>query len=154
MCMRANHRARARVQERHSFRFAPGFGLTRGVGILYGSDWTNASRRDLRTQPGVLTPGTRPITNRPEGAEDGNSDLPFVWSISPYVKHRFYRPFRTSNPLRGCNSDLAQYSHTPVLPPATLRVAMRAGHHSAWPDSRTRTTTRTRTRTRTISKHP
>ena len=95
--MRAEHRARARVQERHSFRFAPGFGLTRGVGILYGSDWTNASRRDLRTQPGVLTPGTRPITNRPEGAEDGNSDLPFVWSVSAYVKHRFYRPFRVGS---------------------------------------------------------
>jgi hypothetical protein len=38
------------------------------------------------------------------------------------------------NPLRGCNSDLAQYSNTPTL------------HHSAWPDSRTRTTTRTRTK--------
>jgi hypothetical protein len=44
----------------------------------------------------------------------------------------------TSNPLRGCDSDLAQYSHTPIHPPATLRVAMRAGYHSAWPDSRTR----------------
>jgi len=31
------------------------------------------------------------------------------------------------NPLRGCNSNLAQYSNTPAL------------HHSAWPDSRTRT---------------
>jgi len=38
------------------------------------------------------------------------------------------------NPLRGCNSNLAQYSKTPAL------------HHSAWPDSRTRTTTRTRTK--------
>jgi hypothetical protein len=31
-----------------------------------------------------------------------------------------------SNP--GCDSNLAQYAHTPILPPATLRVAMRA-----WP---------------------
>jgi hypothetical protein len=58
---------------------------------------------------------------------------------------RVGRPFGASNPLRGCNSDLAQYSHTPILPPATLRVAMRAGHHSAWPDSRTRTSTKERT---------
>jgi hypothetical protein len=45
---------------------------------------------------------------------------------------------------RGCNSDLAQYSHTPVL------------HHSARPESRTRTrtTTTTRTRTRTRTKAP
>jgi hypothetical protein len=27
-------------------------------------------RRDNRTQPGVLTPGTGPTTTRPEGAED------------------------------------------------------------------------------------
>jgi len=40
----------------------------------------------------------------------------------------------TLNPLRGCDSDLAQYSNTPAL------------HHSAWPDSRTRTTTRMRTK--------
>jgi hypothetical protein len=32
--------------------------------------------------------------------------------------NRFDRSFSTSNPLRGCNSDLAQYSITP-----TLRVA-------------------------------
>ena len=34
----------------------------------------------------------------------------------------FCRPFSISNPLRGCNSDLAQCSNTPVF------------HHSAWPD--------------------
>jgi len=43
------------------------------------------------------------------------------------------RPFSTPNPLRGSNSDLAQYSNTPAL------------HHSARPDSRTRTTTSTST---------
>jgi hypothetical protein len=32
-----------------------------------------------------------------------------------------------SNPIRGCNSDLAQYSHTPIF------------HHSVSPDSRTST---------------
>jgi len=41
----------------------------------------------------------------------------------------------TPNPAdAGCNSQLAQYSNTPIL------------HHSAWPDSRTRTRTRTRTK--------
>jgi hypothetical protein len=50
-----------------------------------------------------------------------------LWSF----RHRPKRlPSSTSNPLRGCNSDLAQYSHTPTL------------HHSAWPDSRTRTRTK------------
>ena len=44
------------------------------------------------------------------------------------------RPFSISKPLRGCNSDLAHYSNTPIL------------HHSTGPDSRTRTTTRTRTK--------
>src|SRR5260221_14636091 len=43
-------------------------------------------------------------------------------------------PHEHPYPLRGCNSDLAQYSNTPSL------------HHSARPDSRTRTTTRTRTK--------
>jgi hypothetical protein len=38
----------------------------------------------------------------------------------------------TSNPLGGCDSDLAHYSHTPIL------------QHSAWPDSRTTTRTRTK----------
>jgi len=45
-----------------------------------------------------------------------------------------YRPFSTPKPVRGSNSDLAQYSNTPAL------------HHSARPDSRRRTTTRTRTK--------
>src|SRR5260370_10808666 len=43
-------------------------------------------------------------------------------------------PEGISNPLRGCNSDVTQYSNTPTL------------HHSARPDSRTRTTTRMRTK--------
>src|SRR5260221_4797488 len=40
-------------------------------------------------------------------------------------------PHEHPYPLRGCNSDIAQYSHTPIL------------HHSAWPTIRT---TRTRTK--------
>jgi len=43
----------------------------------------------------------------------------------------FGRPFSNPNPAdAGCNSDLVQYSNTPIL------------HHSAWPDSRTRTRTK------------
>jgi hypothetical protein len=57
-----------------------------------------------------------------------------ICAQDPRWRRKFGRPFSTSNPLRGCNSDFAQYSHTPIL------------HHSAWPDSRTRTTTRTRTK--------
>lgn len=34
----------------------------------------------------------------------------------------FCRPFSVPNPPRGCNSDSAQYSITPLL------------HHSAWPE--------------------
>src|SRR5260370_33960606 len=53
------------------------------------------------------------------------------------------RPFSTSNPADACcNSDLAQYSHTPIL------------HHSAWPDSRTRPTTRTRTKRFVVPSEP
>jgi methylglyoxal synthase len=46
------------------------------------------------------------------------------------------------NPLRGCNSDLAQYSNTPAL------------HHSARPDSRTRTSTKPHVRARPDSDVP
>src|SRR5258708_34963473 len=42
------------------------------------------------------------------------------------------RPSSIPNPLRGCNSDLAQYSNTPIL------------HHSARPTIRTTTRTRTK----------
>jgi hypothetical protein len=46
----------------------------------------------------------------------------------------------SSNPAQAwCNSEQALYSNTRILPPATLRVAMRAGHHSARQDSRTAT---------------
>jgi hypothetical protein len=67
--------------------------------------------------------------------------------FNPGLRMRTRRPESTPNPTdAGCNSDNAQYSSTPKLPPATLRVAMRAGHHSARQNSRTRTTTRTRTK--------
>ena len=42
-----------------------------------------------------------------------------------------------NTPIGRCNSDKAQ-SNTPALPPATLRVAMRAGHHSVRRDSSTK----------------
>jgi hypothetical protein len=41
---------------------------------------------------------------------------------------------------------IPNWRSAPTLPPATLRVAMRAGHHSAWPDSSTRTKRLTRHR--------
>jgi hypothetical protein len=67
------------------------------------------------------------------------------YNIAPRVKildeYPGLSPLALSAPPTryGCHSDLAQYSHTPILPPVTLRVAMRAGHHSARPDSRTST---------------
>jgi heptosyltransferase III len=69
-----------------------------------------------------------------------------ISSIDPVPRltaSRSTRPRSIPNPASaGCNSDFAQYSKTPILPPATLRVAMRAGHHCASPDSRTRTRTK------------
>jgi hypothetical protein len=52
------------------------------------------SRRDYRTQPGVLTPGNMP-TQCPalKGAED-IYDGRFIWSAPPHPMHRFYRPYR------------------------------------------------------------
>ena len=88
----------------------------------------NLSRRGKRTQPGVSTPGIDKITPRPVGAAEGDFALP---NREPDLRLTICRPFSISNPLRGCNSDLAQCSNTPVL------------HHSAWPDSRTTTSTRT-----------
>ena len=97
------------------------------------------SRRDNRTQPGVLTPGTDKESARPEGAED---IVPLAHLSMQALGTTLYRPFSTSNPAAaGCNSDLAQYSHTPIL------------HHSAWPDSRTTTTTRTSTKSLVRAAH-
>ena len=50
------------------------------------------SRRDVRTQPGVLTPGADQEITRPERAED-ICDPRFVWSTSVDLRHRLYRPF-------------------------------------------------------------
>src|SRR5260221_10690906 len=87
------------------------------------------SRRDVRTQPGVLTPDTNQKIARPEGAEDIRSAASCLRTNR--LVTTFYRPFSIPNPAdAGCNSDLAQYSITPTL------------HHSAWPDSRTRTRTK------------
>jgi len=94
----------------------------------YGSRLVaDLSRRDNRTQPGVLTPGTDKQGASPEGAKEFR---PVVRLLAASLGTTLYRPFSTPNPLRGCNSDLAQYSNTPAL------------HHSARPDSRTRTRTK------------
>jgi hypothetical protein len=65
-------------------------------------------------------------------APEGRAHVSFPTSpgLKPWAK--LYLPFSIPNPQRRCDSDLAQYSHTPIL------------HHSAWPDSRTRTTTSTK----------
>jgi len=74
----------------------------------------SVSRRDSRTQPGVLTPGTDPKNAPPQrGGRVGISQIP----NSLHLQRPICRPFSSSNPLRGCNTDLAQYSHTPILQP-------------------------------------
>jgi hypothetical protein len=88
---------------------------------------SNMSRRDLRTPPGVLTPGTDPKNGPPQ--RGGGVGVSQEWNERK-SSSLICRPFSTSNPIRECNSALAQYSHAPIL------------HHSAWPDSRTRTATR------------
>ena len=100
---------------------------------LCRSSLSRLSRRDLRTQPGVSTPG-KPPPQRPalKGRKIFGIDALFDQLLQ--AKDTALPPFSISKPLRGCNSDLAQCSNTPVL------------HHSAWPDSRTRTTTSTSTK--------
>jgi hypothetical protein len=49
------------------------------------------SRRDNRTQPGVLTPGTDKESARPEGAED---IVPLVRLSMEALGTTLYRPFR------------------------------------------------------------
>ena len=53
----------------------------------------NLSRRDERTQPGVLTPGIDQKMARPERAEDICCPR-FVWSTSSLLRYRLYRPSR------------------------------------------------------------
>src|SRR5258708_8209952 len=67
-------------------------------------------------------------------------------------------PESTANPAdEGCNSQLAQYSSTPVLQYSSTPVLHHSItpslHHSAWPDSRTTTRTRTRTKTKRLGSH-
>ena len=47
-------------------------------------------------------------------------------------------------PLRGCNSNLAQYSNTPARNASRSDAGGPTIHHSACPDPRTKTTTRTK----------
>jgi adenosylcobinamide-phosphate synthase len=73
------------------------------------------SRRDVRTQPGVLTPGTDQKIARPERAEDIRSAASCLRTNR--LVATFYRPFSNPDPLRGCNSDLAQCSNTSPTQP-------------------------------------
>jgi hypothetical protein len=50
------------------------------------------SRRDLRTQPGVLTPGTDQHSDSPEGARENLLSIGFV--LTPLLRQPFCRPFR------------------------------------------------------------
>jgi hypothetical protein len=47
-------------------------------------------------------------------AEEWNLCDSWVSSAESAIGHSPLRPFSTSDPLRGYNSDLAQYSHTPI----------------------------------------
>src|SRR5258708_24407639 len=70
------------------------------------------SRRDVRTQPGVLTPGTDLKIARPERAEDIRSAVSCLRTNR--LVTTFYRPFTIPNPAHaGCNSDFAEDSNTP-----------------------------------------
>ena len=62
----------------------------------------SVSRRDSRTQPGVLTPGTDPKNAPPQ--RGGRVDISRI-ANSLYLQRPVCRPFSTANPLRGCNSD-------------------------------------------------
>ncbi len=99
------------------------------------------SRRDVRTQPGVLTPGTDLKIARPEGAEDIRSAVSCLRTNR--LVTTFYRPFSIPNPAdAGCNSDLAEYSNTPARNASRSDAGGPTLHHSARPDSRTRTRTK------------
>ena len=52
---------------------------------------SNLSRRDKRTQPGVLTPGTDKKMPRPVGAAEGDFALP---NREPDLRLTICRPFR------------------------------------------------------------
>jgi hypothetical protein len=75
------------------------------------------SRRDERTQPGVLTPGIHSCNGPPcRGGRLLYSTL--FWLTHRHSMQRFYRPFSIPNPpgrmLFGLGAVL-QHSHTPSL---------------------------------------
>jgi hypothetical protein len=71
----------------------------------------------------------------PKGLKD------LAWGFNPRnMPNKLVRPESSSSPLRGRNSEKAQYSDTPVL------------QHSARKESRTRTTTKTRAKRLTRAK--
>ena len=74
----------------------------------------SVSRRDSRTQPGVLTPGTDPKNAPPQ--RGGRVDISQI-ANSLYLQRPVCRPFSTANPLRGCFSDSAQYSNNSPTQP-------------------------------------
>src|SRR5580692_4735957 len=96
--------------------------LRTGVQLDFCPETKDLSRRDYRTQPGVLTPGTDIKDVRPEIGGREVSALDAERDPQPI----FCRPFSIPNPLRGCNSDLAQNSNTPLDPNPTFRARARA----------------------------
>src|SRR5258708_13237663 len=116
--------------------------MSAGGGIL--------SRRDVRTQPGVLTPGTDLKIARPEGAEDIRSAVSCLRTNR--LVTTFYRPFSIPNPADAvCNSDLAEYSNTPARTASRRDAGGPTLHHSSRPDSRTSTRTQCPSRPRSSS---
>jgi prepilin-type N-terminal cleavage/methylation domain-containing protein len=90
---------------------------SRRIAKRYGIDRfrLSVSRRDSRTQPGVLTPGKDPKNAPPQrGGRVGISQIP----NSLYLQRPICLTFSIPNPAdAGCNSDLAQYSKTPLPQP-------------------------------------
>jgi hypothetical protein len=62
--------------------------------------------------PGYLAPGLSHPTTRPEGAKDISLNRSFALPPKTFAAPA-RPPFSILNPLRGCNSDTAQYADTP-----------------------------------------
>src|ERR1700722_3593629 len=116
--------------------------LRTGVQLDFYPENKDLSRRDYRTQPGVLTPGTDIKDVRPESGGREVSALDAEGDPQPI----FCRPFR-AGPFCQCVLGLKPQaqSYSPFgtmnsTPPKYLSTFSKPHHHhSAWPDSRTRT---------------
>jgi hypothetical protein len=128
--MRANHRPRSgpRAREWGACGIALRSGITRADENVSRRDRTNFVPKGLKDSawgfnPRCLLKG-RP---RPEGAAE---PVPQICKDLPNepLTTNIFRPFSNSNPLRGCNSDRAQYSKTPLPQPhfsSTRTILMR-----------------------------